>query len=769
MHNKNIPRLVLLVFVAGFGGMVAQTILLRELLVLFSGNEYSIGIIISAWVISEAVGAYIGGKFNKSFNLEILISSVLSFSMIFPAGIYLTRIFKSLLDIPPGIGVGMLSISYCSFIILFPVGMLHGFFFTMACSVYNQITGKDKVSAGRVYFYEILGTIAGGAAVSLFFIPFFNSFFVALVIVLMSAISCMFFAKSTDITTLDRKNRLLFLCSSSLSITTCIMMIFNVDNKMHMASIDRQWAKQNVVSYQNSIYQNIVVVKNEDQYTFFTDGIPFVTTPVPDIAFVEEFAHLPILAHPKPKNILILGGGAGGVINEILRHPTVEKIDYVEIDPAFLRTIKRFSTSLTETELNNPIVKLHYKDGRIFIRNTKDKFDVILLGLPPPSTLQMNRFYTEEFFTLIKHVLSTDGILVLTMPGSYSYYGKALKELNASIIETLKSASLYVFVLPGEYNIIFASQSDRITGLSPFLLYKALVERKIETRLITLTHLDDRFEKRRQAWFSSSLEDTKIAINRDFSPMGLYYNISYQNMLFSPSLKPLFEFVKHINQTFLLAFIACVFLLFLFLSIKHRSIVIPYAITTTGLFVMVFELVLIFSFQIFYGYVFYEIGILMTVFMAGMAAGSLIVTYRNHLSFKQALLRMKALDTAMLIFPLFFALISLFPGFLYAIPTSSIRFIFYMLLILSGFFAGMQFPLSNMIYLELFGTERQAKTNTVGNAAGILYGSDLIGACSGGIIGGLIVLPVLGTSNTCLFLAALKATSLVLLYTLPKK
>jgi len=249
MHNTKISPFIILVFAAGFGGIVAQTILLRELLVLFSGNEYSIGIIISAWVISESIGAYTGGKFNKTFNPEILTYSVLLFSIIFPICIYLTRIFKSLLDIPPGVGVGMVSILYSSFIILFPIGLLHGFFFTIACSVHNQMTDKGKISAGRIYFYETLGTIAGGTVVSIFFVPFFNSFFIAMIIAVMGAISCIIFVKSADVFQLGRKNRLLLLSSSILSIMVCIMMIFNVDNKIHMASINIQWAKQNVVSY----------------------------------------------------------------------------------------------------------------------------------------------------------------------------------------------------------------------------------------------------------------------------------------------------------------------------------------------------------------------------------------------------------------------------------------------------------------------------------------------------------------------------------------
>ncbi|MCX5815731.1 MAG: spermine synthase [Proteobacteria bacterium] len=773
MHKTKTIRFILFVFVAGLGGIVAQTILLRELLVLFSGNELSIGVIIGSWVIWEAIGAFIGGTCNRKDNPEILVFSIILFSVLFPASIYLTRVFKVILSIPPGVGVGLLPVFYSSFLILLPTGILHGFFFTLACSIHNQLTGKGASSVGKVYFYEMLGTIAGGILVSYIFIPYFNSFHVALVVALLSTVSCMIFMlhvfKENKTGQSGGRKAGLFIFTLMLSVSTFIALLYDIDDTLHSTSIKKQWPQQNVVFYENSVYQNIVVIQNENQYTFFTDGIPFITTPVPDIAFVEEFAHFPLLTHPHPENVLILGGGAGGLINEILKHPTVKKVDYVEIDPALLKTIRRFSTPLTETELNNPLVRLHYIDGKIFLKETKDKYDVVLIGLPPPSTLQTNRFYTQEFFTMVKSILKTDGILALTMPGSQTYYSSELKELNTSIIETLKSVFAYVFVLPGDYNLLLASHSDIVTEISPSLLYKALSRQRIETKLITLPHLNYRFEKRWQEWFASAIEDSKASVNRDFSPKGLYYTIAYQNLLFSPSLKSVFDSAKHINFTSLLIFISAVFLLFLLLRKKFTYIGIPYAITTTGFAVMVFELVLMFGFQIFYGYVFYEIGILITVFMGGMAAGSLIVTYRDRRIGAQELSLMKTLDAAMVMFSLLLMLIFSFPEKLSSISPVAIRLIFYILLMISGFFAGMQFPLSNAIYLNRTGHEGLGNTQPVGRTAGMLYGADLVGGCLGGIVGGLIVLPVLGLLQGCLLLAVLKATSLILLYTFPKK
>jgi spermidine synthase len=253
----------------------------------------------------------------------------------------------------------------------------------------------------------------------------------------------------------------------------------------------------------------VVVVENEDQFTFFADGIPVITTPVPDITFVEEFVHFPLLAHPNPEKVLVIGGGAGGLINEILKYKTIQKIDYVEIDPLLLKTVSRFSTPLTRKELGSQSVKIHYTDGKIFLKKSKEIYDAIFIGLPPPYTLQTNRFYTQEFFSLAKSMLNDKGMIVLTMPGSLAYYNSELKELNVSIFQTLKSVYPYVFILPGDFNLFIASPSSNFKNISPADIFDSLTSRNIDTKLITQPHIDYRFELKIRDWFFSTIGDTE--------------------------------------------------------------------------------------------------------------------------------------------------------------------------------------------------------------------------------------------------------------------
>ncbi|MCX5811325.1 MAG: methyltransferase [Proteobacteria bacterium] len=754
MINRKLIYFITLLIVGGLGGIVAQTVLLREMLILFSGNEFSIGIIIGSWVIWEAIGSFIGGRWNKINSMNALMSSIILFSVFFPASIYFTRVFKTIASIDPGVGIGLLPTFYSSVIILLPTGFLHGLFFTLACSAHNEITGEGTTSTGKVYFIEMLGTIIGGVLVNYLLIIYYNSFQIAMGVALISALTCSFFACSTGLS----KKRIITSISICLFVLSTIFLTGSGTEKINNLALKRQWPGQNMVYYGNSHYQNIVVVQNDSQYTFFSNGIPAVTTPIPDIAFVEEFVHLPMLAHPSPENILIIGAGAGGIINELLKYPSVKKIDYVERDPLFLKVIRKFSTPLTQRELDNPIVNLYYIDGKRFLTETSNKYDVILLGLPPPYTLQANRFFTQEFFTAAKARLNYNGILTLTLTGSLTYYSKELKELNVSIIHTVEKVFSYVYVLPGDFNLFMASDAQEVALISPALLYGRLRGYGIKTGLITSSHLNYRFEEIRRNWFLSNMQGTTASINRDFSPKGLFYHVTYINLLFSPYLKIFFDYVNQINIIVSIVFIASLFLVFFFLQRRYSGTGIVYAISTTGFAAMILELILLFSFQIFYGYIFHEIGILITTFMAGMAAGSLVIVLSlNHI--KKIFLAFIYTEAAIALFCFILLLILLFIEPAVTYNPLSVRVIFFILLFVSGFLAGMEFPLANKVY----------RAGSVGRTAGILYGADLLGGWIGGIIGGIVLLPILGLSDGCIALITLKISSFVLLLTSYKK
>ena len=173
---------------------------------------------------------------------------------------------------------------------------------------------------------------------------------------------------------------------------------------------------------------------------------------------------------------------------------------------------------------------------------------------------------------------------------------------------------------------------------------------------------------------------------------------------------------------------------------------------------MAFDLLVIFAFQAFYGYVYQQIGLLVTAFMAGISLGGLIMTRRVERieKGKSLLMRLEgAIAACWLLFPIVLAILYAQagrPG-----VSAAVGPILLILNTLAGFLVGMEFPLASKMYLRASPSE----------TAGILYASDLLGAFLGALLVSAMLLPALGVLETCLLVAVLKLGSLLLVATMP--
>jgi spermidine synthase len=752
--------------IMGASGIVAQIVLLRELLISFLGNELTLGIILANWLILEAAGSFIIGKSVEKVKkkVEAYVFLQIFFSVALPFSIYLCRIFKNILLTTPGEGLGFAPILYSSFFILLPVSLSHGALFTYGCKLYSRYGQQDAASIGKVYVFETIGSIIGGLFITFLLVQYFNSFEIAFMISLMNAL--------VSISLLwPEKRPLLQIRNLSWSISILYALLFllllltPLSSKIHHSSLRLQWKGLNVIHNENSIYGNITVTQRGEQFTFFTDGVPSITTPVPDIASLEDFVHFSMLIHEKPGRVLILSGGAGGMIHEILKYP-VARLDYVELDPLLLKLIHRFPTPLTQAELSDPRVKIHYTDGRFFLNKTSNRFDLIFIGLQAPQELQTNRLFSSEFFSIAREKMNPEGIIVLTLPGSLTYISPELRDLNRCILDTLKSVFKCVRIIPGDVNLYFASDSENLKKATPQDLMKRLEERKIKTSLLTKGYIEYRLHERWLNWFSKSMERKEIHINSDFRPLGVFFNLSYWNALFSPYLSKLFKWFEGLSLELafgITAFLSVCFFI-LFLKKPHLSgYSLPYAIFTSGFADMMLNLAIIFTFQTLYGYLYYQIGLLITIFMVGIALSSFFITQRLN--------RIKKDSRLFFGTELLFILFTLILPFVLTIPAHHLeKTVVYILLygtfllmsFLCGVLVGLQFPLATKIYLNA-----HSEGAMVGHTAGLLYGADLFGGFFGGLFGGILLLPVLGLKESCFMMAIIKISSglLFLLFT----
>lgn len=757
-------KILFALLLMGFTSLVVQTLLIREFLISFYGSELTIGIILSNWIILEALGSSLLSGATLKVKRPRLIYSLLQLGIVIylPISIFLIRTIKNILGLTLGEGIGILPVFFGSLFILAPLSLFDGAQFSFGCRILSDASGRPLESTGRVYILEAMGFILAGPIFTYLLITKLNSFSIAFVIGLLNLLSALLLLKIGERDILIRSFSLII---QTLSILV-ILSFLGPAKELHKISINKQWKGQEILDYQNSIYGNIAVTKSANQYTFYSDGIPIITTPLPDITSIEERVHFSMLSHPNPKDVLLLSGGAGGVIKEILKYP-IKKLTYAELDPLLIKLVKNFPTELTHQELSDDRLEIKHMDARRFLRLSKSKprpfysdkmletekeqgkYDIVILNLPMPSTLQLNRFYTQEFFQNIKSLLNKEGIFSLSLPGSLSYINPQMRNLNGSILNTLKSI-FYVNVIPGEVNLYLASLNK--FNINPPVFLKGLEEKGIQTKLLNSSYFEYRLHQRWLDWFYHSLSDyTLIRKNSDLLPSGTFYSISYWNSIFSPRFEGFFKTLDRLKfKVLLLSLLGVGVGLSLGMRFipKLKGLSIGFAVATTGFTGMSLDLIFIYTYQAFYGFVFSHLALLVTAFMFGLTWGGWRVTKRLS-KIRNDFLYFSKIEGIIIVFCLLVGpLLSYIGRFL----GLNLCFIFFISSAISGYLVGSEFPLANKIY-----SQNKSYTKT----SGILYALDLGGAWVAALVVSIALVPVIGILNTCLLLAVLKIISLI--------
>ena len=167
---------------------------------------------------------------------------------------------------------------------------------------------------------------------------------------------------------------------------------------------------KNVLYSGKSEFQTIDVLDTE----FFgrvllLDGL-VMTTEKDEVFYHELITHIPMLSHPNPKKVLVIGGGDGGTVREVLRHDCVEKVVLCEIDGLVIDICRKYLPQLA-AKLDDKRVDIQVKDGIEYIANCKDEFDVILIDSTDPMGPGEGLF-TEEFYINVNSALKEGGIMV---------------------------------------------------------------------------------------------------------------------------------------------------------------------------------------------------------------------------------------------------------------------------------------------------------------------------------------------------------------------
>lgn len=158
-----------------------------------------------------------------------------------------------------------------------------------------------------------------------------------------------------------------------------------------------------------SEFQKVDVVDTEGLgKMLFLDGL-VMTSERDEFYYHEMISHVPLSSHKAPKSVLVIGGGDGGTVREVLKHNTVEKVVLCEIDGMVIDVCKKYLPTIAG-KLEDPRVEVKVEDAIEYIKDKKDEFDVILIDSTDPMGPGEGLF-TEEFYTNVKQALRQGGIM----------------------------------------------------------------------------------------------------------------------------------------------------------------------------------------------------------------------------------------------------------------------------------------------------------------------------------------------------------------------
>ncbi len=761
-------RFLLSAIVLGFTCMTSQIVLFREMMVTFYGNELSFGVMLFVWLFWEGAGAFLGNRIARS-NPKKLSYCYLAISIFALLTIITVRHSKLILGTVPAEIVGFLPMVLFSFLAMSVFCFLLGITFVLNSKSW-QADQSLVFLVNRVYLWESLGTGLGGFAATFVLIPNLSNFEIMVILFSLNLfLSALLFSRGQGSTSKGLVWALMFL----------IVVGFKggkLDDSFDSFSLNAMWKGLPLIHSQDTKYGNVAVVKKDEQITFYENGLMLFS--YPDEYSVEEAVHFALLEHPDPKRLLVIGGGLGGAITQALKYKDL-KIDLVELDPELIEIGKTHLPRQETESLESPLVRIHFEDGRLFVKErleekgkpspsrspsqSQSQYDVIILNLPDPHTAQLGRFFTFEFFGMVRSILSEDGIFSFRVTSAENYISEELELYLSSFYRTLKLNFPEVVVLPGSNNIFLASKGTGklFKGWEKFV--ERLTERKIPTKFVNEHFLPDRLSPIRMEYLEGAIYGEGSAtmpsgmgrINYDLKPVSYFYNTILWSKQFQSIEKPVFLFLSRIEPFWLIAVIAVLFLLvFLICSLSRSSLpnLALSAIFMAGFTSIFLEIIVVLSFQIFYGYIYSRIGLILTLFMLGLAFGAFLMqrrASRKRISFKSLILIQ--LFQVLLISSLLLMVL----GFSEISPSdSSIESFLLLAITLSGIIGGMEFTLANHLFLQ----KRTAKK------AGTGYSVDLLGSSLSSILASAILIPLLGIPTTLMMILVVNLVCLFFLF-----
>jgi len=781
------------VFCVGLSAVITQTLLLREYIVVFCGNELSIGIALACWFVGVFVGALLSGRITDSLKRPSLaLGFVLLGMLILPFLLVpLVRLVRALADVAIGQYASIDAAVVACLILTPPFSFFVGFAFPVASRLAATRGFQASTGIAAVYIVEALGGALGGALFTFVLCDRFRPLQIACLVGLAGTLGTLLLWETHG------KRRVSRTVCPALFAAFLLFLGSGEVNRLDTALVETRWqtmSRLELLSSMDSRYQNIVVAQGEDQRSVFGNGT--VLSSFPDEFGSRISAALLMTQNPRPRRILVVGEALSGLARQLLGYP-IEQLDVVELDPELIRTTLAHLPGADRAALGDERMRVFACDGRFFVKASaseravdllpvalytmaSDKkpaqgrrrsewgsYDLVFLNLHDPATAMINRFYTVEFFREVARILREDGTVALNIQSAENYFSRDQLDYTASIYRTLTRVFPYAAIAPGGSSTFFASRAQGIVTTDVETLRERYLGLDVEPRQyadLFRTYYQPSLVKLHAETLAAAREGP---LNVDERPVSCFYYLRLWGWFAGGRL---LTWLTRYWLAVIVIILGLVITIGMKLTLAARLHPVPavkfctvWAIGTTGFSALLLEMIIIFSYVNLLGYVYQRIGLIVALFMIGLAGGS-VVMMRQTARSRDDGARHGELVGRMRLLLLFEALLVGFAGVIplvvralgeAAVAGASIELVLTALLVVAGFLTGIQFPLAARI--------RMLAQPTVGRTAGALDAADHLGAAAGGLLAGTFLVPLAGVSGCAQIVAVLNLTSILFL------
>lgn len=397
--NEVLTRALLAsVFVIAACGLVYELIAAAASTYLLGDSVTQFSVVIGVYLASMGVGSYLSryvvqGVIARFIDIELMIAVLGGFSA---AAMFLSFAYA---------GGGFRVVLYAIVVL---VGILVGLEIPLVMRILRERLGfKDLVA--QVLTFDYLGALGVSIAFPLLLAPRLGLIRTAFLFGLMNALVALWAVWLFR----DRLRRP-GLVAARCGVVTVALLAGFVGAEQLTRLTEEQIYSDKIVHAETSRAQRIVVTRWRDDLRLFLNGnLQFSS--LDEYRYHEALVHPALASVPHARRALVLGGGDGLAVREILKHPNVEQVTLVDLDPAMTRLFAEAPPlrALNADALNSPRVKVHNADAFIWLEESRDHFDFVVIDFPDPSNHSLGKLYTTAFYNLLKRRLSARGIAVI--------------------------------------------------------------------------------------------------------------------------------------------------------------------------------------------------------------------------------------------------------------------------------------------------------------------------------------------------------------------